>query len=391
MQRARALTPGCAHVVHLNHAGASLMPQPVLDAMLGHLHLEATIGGYEAAEAAGDALEATYSSIASLIGADPDEIAIVESATTAWNAAVGALPVEPGQHVICTRSEYGSNAITLLQLRERTGCRIVLIDDDPTGQVDLDAFNAALTAGPVAFASLVHIPTGSGLVNPAEAVGRLCADAGVPLVLDACQSLGQLPVDVGAIGCSVLTASSRKFLRGPRGVGFLYVRRSVIDRMHPWNLDLRSASWVDAERYEPRRDTRKFEQYESVIAARLGMGAAVDHALSWGVPAIAERVALLTGRLRDRLRALPGVELHDKGTRVNAITTCSIAGVSATEVSRRLRSQAINTSVVLPGQARHDLPHRGLGELLRISLHYTTTDDELERAAAAIGAIAVAG
>ena len=390
MARARALTPGCEHVLHLNHAGASLLPQPVLDTVVGHLELEARIGGYEAAEAADGAMEATYASIARLLGAGVDEIALVDSATTGWNAAVGSLPVAAGQRVVCTRAEYGSNAITLLQLRERTGCELVVVDDDGEGQVDLDAFAAALTAGPVAFASLVHVPTGSALVNPAEAVGRLCREAGVPLVLDACQSVGQLPVDVEAIGCSILTASSRKFLRGPRGTGFLYVRRDLLPSLHPRSFDLRSANWVAPDRYEPRPDIRRFEQFESMAAARLGMGAAVDHALGWGIEAIEQRVQSLAEGLRVRLAAIPGVTVHDKGARRSAITTSAVDGVSATEVAARLRAQSINTSVVLPGFAQHDLPHRGLGELLRASVHYTTTDDELDRAAAAIEAIATA-
>lgn len=388
VDRARSLTPGCQHVLHLNHAGASLLPQPVLDAVVGHLELEARIGGYEAAEAAQPALEGVYASLGRLLGSGADEIALVDSATTAWNAAVGALPVATGDRVLCTRAEYGANAISLLLLQERTGCELVVVEDDADGQVDLDAFAAALKAGPVAFASLVHVPTGSGLVNPAAEVGRLCQDAGVPLVLDACQSVGQLPIDVEAIGCSILTASARKFLRGPRGVGFLYVHRDLLPRLHPRTLDLRSAEWVAPDRYEARSDMRQLEQFEADIAARVGLGAAVDHALEWGIDAIAERVGRLAEDLRGRLAAIPGVTVHDKGSHRCAITTSAVDGVAATEVAARLREQAINVSVVLPGFAQHDLPHRGLGELVRASVHYVTTEAELDQAADAVAALA---
>lgn len=386
VDRARALTPGCEHVLHLNHAGASLLPQPVLDAVVGHLELESQIGGYEAAEAAADRVAAVTTSIAALLGADPADVALVESATAGWHGVALAWPLQEGQQVVCTRTEYGSNAIVLLQLSERTGCELVVVDDDVDGQVDLDAFERALD-GPVAFASLVHVPTGTGLVNPAEEVGRRCRAAGVPLVLDACQSVGQLPVDVGAIGCSVLTASSRKYLRGPRGTGFLWVDPELLPRLHPPALDLHGADWVSPDRYEPRPDVQRFERFESDLAARLGMGAAVDHALGWGVEAIGDRIHPLAEALRERLRAVPGVEVHDKGSRRCAIVTCSVAGVPAPEVAARLRRQRINVAVTTAGSAQHDLPRRGLPDLVRASVHYTTTDDELDAFVTAVGEI----
>jgi selenocysteine lyase/cysteine desulfurase len=386
--KARALTPGCERVLHLNHAGASLLPQPVLDAVVDHLRLESEIGGYEAADAAAERIEHTYDSVARLLGAAPDEIALVDSHTTAWNAAVHAFGLGPGDRVVCTRAEYGANAITFLQLRDRTGCEIVLIDDDADGQVDLAALDAELATGRVALMSLVHVPTGNGLVNPAAEVGRLCRAAQVPFVLDACQSVGQLPVGVDDIGCDVLAASGRKFLRGPRGTGFLYVRRSLLPRLQPTTLDLHSASWVAPDGYEVREDARRFEQFEADVAARIGLGVAVDHALEWGIDAIAERVVPLAEGLRERLRAIDGVTVHDKGARKSAITTFQVAGVASERVVAALRSQAINVSGVVPGYAQFDLPHRGLTDLVRASVHYVTTEDELDRAAGAVAAIA---
>lgn len=388
VDRARALTPGCEHVVHLNHAGASLLPQPVLDAVVGHLERESRVGGYEAAAAAAGRIEALYASLARLIGARPDEIAVVDSATTAWNSAVAAFPIGAGDRIVLTRAEYGGNAIRLLRLQERTGCELVLIEDDAHGQVDLDELERELAARPVALVSLVHVPTGSGLVNPAEEVGLRCREAGVALVLDASQSVGQLPVDVDAIGCDVLVAPARKFLRGPRGVGFLYVRSSLLPRLVPMSIDLRAADWVAPDRYVMRDDARRFEQWEADIAARIGFGVAVDHALSWGLEAIAERDEQLAAGLRERMRTIPGVTVHDKGLRHGAITTCTVDGVDSTDVMGRLRDEGINTSVTVRSQAVHDLGARGLPDLLRASVHYTTTDDELDRFAAALARIA---
>ncbi|HEX4868330.1 MAG TPA: aminotransferase class V-fold PLP-dependent enzyme [Acidimicrobiales bacterium] len=387
VDRARDLTPGAAEVLHLNHAGASLLPQPVLDTVIAHLHREATTGGYEAAAEAAEALAAVYDSVAALLGCGPDEIALTDSATRGWASVVHSLPLRPGERVITGRAEYGSNAIALLQLQRRTGCELVLVDDDEHGQIDLDALAQALDHDHVGFVSLVHVPTQSGLVNPAAEVGRLCRGAEVLFVLDACQSAGQLPLDVAELGCHVLTATGRKFLRGPRGTGFAYVDRHLVQHLEPPMLDLLAATWVAPERYEIRPDARRFEMWEADIAGRLGLGAAVDHALSWGLDAIAARNATLAAGLRDRLSAIPGVTVRDRGARLCAITTFTIDGLEPEDVVARLRAQGTNVTASTATSAQLDLPHRGLRAVVRASVHYLTTDEELDRFAAQVAGL----
>ncbi len=253
-------------MLHLNHAGASLAPQPVLDAIIDHLQREARIGGYEAADEAAAPWKRTYDVVATLLGAHADEIALVDSATRAWDLAVYSLPIEPQDRVLISRAEYGANAIALLQLQRRTGCQLVLVDDDEHGQIDLASLERELAHDDAALVSLVHVPTQSGLVNPAVEVGRLCREAGVLFVLDACQSAGQLPLDVEELGCAVLTATGRKFLRGPRGTGFLYVRGELVERVEPVMLDLLSATWTAPDAYEVRPDARRFELWERSVA-----------------------------------------------------------------------------------------------------------------------------
>lgn len=389
--RARALTPGCDEVLHLDHAGSSLLPQPVLDAVVDHLHREARTGGYEAAAEATGAVEQAYASVATLLGADADEIAFTDSATRAWHQAVYSLPIEPRDRVLISRAEYGANAIALLQLQRRTGCQLVLVDDDPHGQIDLDALERELAHDEAAMVSLVHVPTSSGLVNPAAEVGRLCRDAGVLFVLDACQSAGQLPLDVRELGCAVLTAPGRKFLRGPRGTGFLYVNRELVEHIEPVMLDLRAATWTAPADYEIRPDARRFETWERSVANLLGLGAAVDHALHWGVEAIAERTADLAARFREQLAALPGVTVQDRGARRCAITTFTVEGTAPHLVQERLRARGINVSVCVATSAQLDLAHRGLDAVVRASVHYVTTEDELDQAAAAVAEIARGG
>jgi cysteine desulfurase/selenocysteine lyase len=387
---ARALTPGCEQVVHLNNAGASLPPTPVLEATLGYLRREAEIGGYEAgweAEADGR-IDRTYAAIAELIGAHPSEIAFVDSATRGWDLAVYSFPLRAGDRVVVTRAEYGANAIALLQLQARHGCTLGVIDDDADGQVDLAALDEELARGDVALVSLVHVPSQGGLVNPAAEVGARCRAARVPLVLDACQSAGQLPLDVDELGCDVLTATGRKFLRGPRGTGFVYVRSSLLERLDPIMLDLRAATWVEPGRYEVADGARRFETWERSVAGHIGLGVAIDHALGWGLDAIAARDAHLADGLRARLDAIPGVTVHDLGARRGAIVTFTVEGLTADDVSRRLREEHVNTSVSTATTAQLDLPRRGLDAVVRASVHYYNTDAELDRAADLIARVA---
>ena len=302
--RARADTPGTASVAHLNNAGAALPPTPVLDAVVEHLRREAEIGGYEAAAEREDRAEHTYDAVARLIGAERDEIAIVENATRAWDMAFYSLRLGAGDRILTTTAEYASNYIPMRQVADRTGAAVVVVPDDEHGQVDVDRLTTMLDER-VKLVSLVHVPSQGGLVQPAAAVGAACRAAGVPLLLDACQSVGQMPVDVGEIGCDMLSATGRKFLRGPRGTGFLYVRRGLVEALEPPLLDLHAAEWQPDGSYRIRPDARRFENWECNVATKIGLGVAADYALDVGLEAICTRVRALADELRTRLSALP--------------------------------------------------------------------------------------
>jgi cysteine desulfurase / selenocysteine lyase len=380
---ARRDTPGTQVVAHLNNAGAALAPTPVTEAVIAHLRREALIGGYEAAAEAAAQVEHAYVAVAGLLSCAGSEVAIVENATRAWDMAFYALRFAPGDRILTGRSEYASNAIAMLQVAARTGARVEVIADDEYGQIDVAALERAIDED-VRLVALTHVPTQSGLVNPAEQVGRITRAAGVTYLLDACQSAGQLPLDVSVLGCDLLSATGRKFLRGPRGTGFLYVRDGLATRLEPPFLDLHAAEWVAPDRYEVRADARRFETWEGNVAARIGLGVAVDYALGWGLDAIAERVGALAARLRERLRTLPGVRVHDRGQRLSGIVTFTVDGVRAADVVQRLRTAAVNTSVSAAGSARFDLPRRGLSEVVRASVHYYNDDEELDRLLRAI-------
>jgi cysteine desulfurase / selenocysteine lyase len=376
---ARRDTPGVAHGAHFNSAGAALPPRQVTDAVIAHLERESRLGGYEAAEAARDRLTGTYRSLARLVGCAPDEIALAESATRAWDMAFYGVRLGPGDRVLTSRAEYASNALALLQHTRRTGARLEVVEDDAFGQLCVADLAGRLDAGGVRLVAITHVPTQGGLVNPVERVGALTRAAGVPLLVDACQSVGQLPVDVDTLGADLLSATGRKFLRGPRGTGFLYVRRALLDRLDPPFLDLHAATWTAPDRYELRPDARRFESWERNVAGILGLGVAADYALGWGLDAIEQRIIALAGTLRARLEELPGVRVHDRGERRCGIVTFSVEGIPAPRVKDALTAAGVHTHVSRATSAQYDLPGRGLSEIVRASVHYYNTEAELDR------------
>lgn len=383
LDRVRADTPGCAHVLHFNNAGSALPPACVLDVVQAHLAREAEIGGYEAADEALPRIERTYDAIAAMLGCGRDEIAFVENATRAWDMAFYGFRFGPGDRILTGRAEYASNAIALLQVAGRTGAQVEVVPDDEQGQIDVGALRDMIDDR-VKLVALTHVPTNSGLVNPAARVGAVTRAAGVPFLLDACQSTGQMPLEVETLGCDMLSATGRKFLRGPRGTGFLYVRRAWIERLDPPFLDLHAATWTAPFAYEVRSDARRFENWESYVAGRVGLGVAVDYALGLGLDAIRDRVMHLAADLRTRLAALPGVAVHDKGAERCGIVTFTVADEAAGSVVKRLRAKGINTSASGVESTRFDMASRGLTEIVRASVHYYNTEAEIDRFCAAV-------
>jgi cysteine desulfurase/selenocysteine lyase len=386
VERARRQTPGCDNVVHLNNAGSSLPPQPVLDAVIRHLELEARIGGYEAHDANEEAIERLYDASAELIGSRRDEIAFCSSATRAWDMAFYGFPLERGDRVLTAVAEYVSNFIAYLQVARRRGVDVVPVPNDEYGQVSVGALRE-LVDERVKLIAITHVPTNGGLVNPAAEVGTVANEAGIPYLLDACQSVGQLPVDVAEIGCDMLSATGRKFLRGPRGTGFLYVRSSVLDRLEPPLLDMRGADWIAPDRYELRPDAKRFEEWEQNYAVKVGLAAAIDYTLGWGIDAIWARVHELGERLRRLLGEIDRVTVRDLGDVRCGIVTFDVDGVPARQIKAALARDRINVTVSEPSSTLLDARARRLPDLVRASVHYYNTEDELDRLVAAVRAL----
>jgi cysteine desulfurase / selenocysteine lyase len=378
VERARSETPGCQHVTHFNNAGSALPPQPVLDAVIGHLELEARIGGYEAHEANEEAIDRFYGATAELIGAKPEEIAFVSSATRAWDMAFYSFRFEPGDRILTSVADYISNYLAFIQTAERSGAEILTVPNDEHGQVSVEQLRE-LVDERVKLIAITHVPTNGGLVNPVAEVGPIARESGIPYLVDACQSAGQMPLDVDEIGCDALSATGRKFLRGPRGTGFLYVRSALLERLEPPLVDMRAADWVAPDRYELRTDGRRFEEWEQDYGGKAGLARAIEYALEWGVDEIWERVHVLGDRLRAQLAEIAGVTTRDVGAEKCAIVTFDVARVPAERVKDALAREAINVSVSATTSAVIESIERGLPDLVRASPHYYNTEEEVDR------------
>ncbi|MEZ5288271.1 MAG: aminotransferase class V-fold PLP-dependent enzyme [Vicinamibacterales bacterium] len=380
-------TPGASGRVHLNNAGAALQPRPVIDAVLGYLAAEAETGGYETADLRAADLAAAYDAVGALVGASGRHIAIVENATVAFAQALSAFDFSPGDVVLTTRNDYISNQLAYLSLAERRGVRVVRADDAPEGGVDPESVRTILHRERPALVAVTWIPTNSGLVQPVEAVGAICAEAGVPYLVDACQAVGQLPIDVGRLRCDFLSATARKFLRGPRGVGFLYVSDAALESgRRPLFIDMRGAEWVDDDAYRLRPDARRFENWEFASALVVGLGAAAAYARRVGVDAAGAYAAGLAEYARTRLAALPGVRVLDRGVTRCAIVTAEFPGAPAGDIVTALRRQGINLSASLRENAVLDMRDKGAHTAVRLSPHYYNTRDDIDRAVSALAA-----
>ncbi|MCP4876572.1 MAG: aminotransferase class V-fold PLP-dependent enzyme, partial [Gammaproteobacteria bacterium] len=268
--------------IHLDNAGAALMPRCVLDTQLEHLRLEAEVGGYEAERLKGDQINAVYDSVARLINCQRDEVAIVENATVGWMMAFYSIQFEAGDRILTAEAEYASNYLAYLQIVRTRGVEVETVPSTETGELCVESLKKMIDER-VKLISVTHVPTNGGLVNPVEEIGAVAKTHDILYLVDACQSAGQIPLDVNAIQCDMLSVTGRKYLRGPRGVGFLFVSKRVLDSLHPPMIDLFSAQWIDADRYELRQDAKRFENWESNYAAKLGLGCAIEYALTIGI------------------------------------------------------------------------------------------------------------
>jgi selenocysteine lyase/cysteine desulfurase len=373
-------TPGCGNQIHFNNAGAGLMPSSVLHAIVGHLNREANFGAYESADDAEAAGADAYANVAKVLGTQPRNIAVVENSTVAFFQALSAFDFKPGDVIVTTRNDYISNQLAYLSLARRHGVEVRRAADLPGGGADPQSVKELLRDSRVRLLAVTWVPTNSGLMQPVEALGEVAEAAGVPYLVDGCQAVGQISVDVTKLRCDFFSGTARKFLRGPRGIGFLYVSDQALKRGDfPLYIDMRGADWVSADSFAPAPDARRFENWEFAYSLVLGLGEAARYALGVGVERGGRRARELAGKLRSKLSELSGIRVLDHGSELAAIVTIEVAGWDATELSELLRGRGINSSASLRAYAVIDMDEKRVASALRLSPHYYNTDEEIER------------
>ncbi len=379
-------TPGCAHKIHLNNAGSSLPPKPVLETMQSHLALEAEIGGYEAEALQAEAIANFYPAVARLLNAQPRNIAFEASATDAYNKALSAIPFEPGDTLLTTDDDYISNQLAFLFLQKRLKINVIRAAKLPEGGVDAQSMQELMDVHQPKLVAVTHVPTNSGLVQDVHSIGKLCRERGIWYLVDACQSAGQMPLDVQAIGCDFLSATMRKWLRGPRGAGFLFASDRVLEiGLEPFCPDMAGANWVGANRYQILENARRFEYWEKPYALLLGSKVAVEYVLELGLEGIEKRVTALADLARQQLSALPGVRILDRGERQCGIVTVAVENCDGAELKQALLAANVNVSISMREFAVIDFDEKGVKWALRMSPHYFNTPDEIGQAVAALG------
>jgi selenocysteine lyase/cysteine desulfurase len=379
-------TPGVAGRVHLNNAGAGLMPSRVHSAITNHLQLELLRGGYEAEDEAAESVHAAYAAVANLIGTAPANVAIVENATVAFYQALSCFDFQRGDVIVTTRNDYISNQLAYLSLARRCGVVVQHAADLAAGGVDPDSVRDLLRNPKVRLLAVTWVPTNSGLIQPVEALGEIAAAAAVPYLIDACQAVGQLPVDVRKLRCDFLAATARKFLRGPRGIGFLYAADRVMERdQYPLYVDMRGASWKTPDSFAPAADARRFENWEFSYGLVLGLGEAARYAAEVGARGGA-RARELAAKTRLKLGGVEGLRVLDRGAELAAIVTVEIRGRHAPDVMNELRTRGINTSAAVRDHSIIDMDQKRAASALRISPHYYNTEAEIDLVCAVLGA-----
>lgn len=360
------------------------MPSPVIDIQKKYLDLEAQLGGYEAADASKAEIDGFYTAMGELLGCGPQNVAFASSATNAYARAVSCIAFKPGDTILIANEDYISNQLAFLSMERRLGVRLLRADSLPEGGVDLESMRALMDAQKPRLVSITHIPTNSGLVQPVEEIGKLCRERNILYLVDGCQSAGQIPVDMKKIGCDFFSGTFRKFLRGPRGAGFLYISDNILSQeIWPMYVDMRGANWTDPNEFTLRKDGGRFEDWEFPYGLVLGSREAARYALSVGVAEIEKRNAALCGKVREGLHEM-GLRILDKGKRQGSIITVALPGKNPGEVMQQLRDRRVNTSISYRSYAVIDYDAKGVTWGLRISPHYYNSEEEIPLLMAAL-------
>ena len=388
IDKIRRETPGAKYVTHFNNAGAALPCHDTVQATVNWLNKEARTGGYLMQTVNEEDISGFYKNAGKLINCSPNEIALTHNASDSQAKVLFAFPFKKGDVVLTTEIEYSNNFMNLLQLKEQKGIEIRIVENEENCSFNLEKFENAIDDS-VKLIAATHIPTSSGQIAPVEAIGKIAKKYNVPYLLDACQSIGHCPVDVEKIGCDFATATSRKYLRGPRGLGFLYVKESFFEKLHPQVIEAWFANWKNTDSFEIEKSAKMFEGFEKSYANVVGFSTAINYQNQLGIENTWLRIQQLSTSLRSKLNSLKKVSVVDPEVEVSGIVTFVKKGVDCEKIQNELATQKINISVTRPFSSLIDLKKRKLPEACRASVHYYNSDEEIEKLVTAIDKIEV--
>lgn len=377
IRKFREETPGTKNVTHLNNAGAALSPEPVIRAQKAFIEREAEIGGYEVNREKKSELDRIYEVSANWLNCKSRNIAYTDSATTSWLRALYSIPFKSGDTILTSEIEYASNYLSYLHLARKMDLNIKAVASDEQGRIDLNKLEDQLDDR-VRLVAITHVPTNSGIINPVEKIGGLLRDRDAWYLVDACQSAGQVPLNVESIGCDFLSVTGRKYLRGPRSSGLLYASDRALEDSTPYTVDLHSAEWTGTDQYEIHPDGRRFEQWEQNLSGKTGLAAAISYYLHAGPDQVFDTLALRAQELKNQLKTINGVSVYDAGESQGGIVTFDTPA-DPKELKSQLSEQQINVSVSPVSSTLIDMQNRGFGDLIRASVHYYNTTAELSR------------
>ena len=390
IQKFRSETRGTSECTHFNNAGASLPPDEVVETVIHYLSEEATLGGYEMEYKYREQLENVYLLIARFIHAERDEVAIVENASMAWGLAFNGIEFKKGDVIITSEMEYVTNLLGFLNAEQTHGIQIKVIPNDVYGNFSLQALEDAITAQ-TRLIAITHIASTAGVVLPVIEIGKIARKHNILYLVDACQTVGQIPVNVKEIGCDILSTTGRKYLRAPRGTGFLYVRKEVQDSLKILFMDGHTAQLINENAFEIRNDARRFELFEKSRALTLGLGKAVEYAMNIGVGRIWQRIQFLAAVMRRQLGDIDGITVHDNGEQKSGIVTFTVDGVGSSHVKSELGEKKIHVSVGLAKSTLIYMNRNSLNTVVRASVHYYNTEEEINRMCEALESIVKSG
>ncbi|QIY89894.1 aminotransferase class V-fold PLP-dependent enzyme [Chryseobacterium gallinarum] len=372
-------TIGCSDKIFLNNAGSSLMPEIVVDTVVNYLREEQMFSGYITSGKNAESIHQFYEEAARLINAYPQNMAFTTGSTDGYAKALSSIPFQEGDCIITTNDDYISNQMAFISLQKKKNIKIIWMKNLPDHELDLEDCEKLIKKHCPKLIAVTHIPTNSGLIQNVEGVGRLCRQYDILYLVDACQSVGQMPVDVQKIGCDFLTATGRKFMRGPRGTGFLYVSDKALEQnLSPLFLDMSDAAWIAFNDYELGKTARRFEIWERSNASLLGFKEALKYASAVGLSYIEDYNQKLSEKLRAGLQ-YKGFTVLDKGNRLSSIVTFCDRNGKIDAIQEVLKENEIYFSVSNKSNALIDFTLKDIDHAIRLSPHYFNMPEEIER------------